>query len=224
MWNEFMQKALAGRPAESFRVAEEIDREGTKPIIKGLWRGGVQYVVDKISGKLATEYTPKELREARVVQNVHSTLHWVDKDNPLGPIPERPEDDPQYPYWEYPVTLYKAAHNLSDETEAVIPKESDDVHRPDYAPVLQIVSPIANTAFGQTQKITVSVASSSRYPITKMEFMVNGTLLGTSTRAPFAFTFLPQDAPILGEENTLEVVAYDAVLNRGSATISFSIR
>jgi len=33
-------------------------------------------------------------------ENTHSILHYIDKDDPLGPIPENPSDDPQYEGWE----------------------------------------------------------------------------------------------------------------------------
>ena len=37
------------------------------------------------------------------VQGPHSILYWVDKNNPRGSIPTRPEADSQFQYWEYGV-------------------------------------------------------------------------------------------------------------------------
>lgn len=34
---------------------------------------------------------------------IHSILHWVNKNDPLGPAPEHPESDSQYFHWEYGV-------------------------------------------------------------------------------------------------------------------------
>ena len=39
----------------------------------------------------------------------HSILYWVEKDNPRGPTPSNPANDPQYPHWEYSVRRWVAA-------------------------------------------------------------------------------------------------------------------
>ena len=40
------------------------------------------------------------------VAGPHSILYWVDKDNPRGPVPSNPEQDPQFKYWEYGVSAW----------------------------------------------------------------------------------------------------------------------
>ena len=40
---------------------------------------------------------------ASVYNNIHSILHFVDKNNPLGPVPVNPAIDQQYENWEYGV-------------------------------------------------------------------------------------------------------------------------
>ena len=37
---------------------------------------------------------------------VHSILYWLKKDDPLGPPPTNPDDDPQFSHWEYGVRLW----------------------------------------------------------------------------------------------------------------------
>ena len=37
------------------------------------------FIIDKISGKLATENTPLETRQEKIITNVRSILYWVDK-------------------------------------------------------------------------------------------------------------------------------------------------
>ena len=40
----------------------------------------------------------------------HSLLYWVDKNNPLGPPPTNPSNDPQFTYWEYGISAWYASH------------------------------------------------------------------------------------------------------------------
>ena len=83
MWNAFMQEILKEYPKEEFRKPPKTS-EDIKPILRGVWQGGEQYIIDRISGKLATEYTPKETQEKRVLTNVHNILYWVNKMTRLG--------------------------------------------------------------------------------------------------------------------------------------------
>lgn len=70
MWNRFMKKALELYPGEEFAEPEPTETE--IPILKG--------EVD--------------------MENPHSILHYIDRDDPLGPPPENPQYDPQYENWE----------------------------------------------------------------------------------------------------------------------------
>jgi hypothetical protein len=57
-------------------------------------------IIDKISGKLATDFTPAAAREERVYRDLHDTLYYVNKDDPRGPVPADPNADPMYAVWE----------------------------------------------------------------------------------------------------------------------------
>ena len=37
-----------------------VDIKKVKPVLRGIWQGNENFFIDKISGKLATENTPKE--------------------------------------------------------------------------------------------------------------------------------------------------------------------
>jgi membrane peptidoglycan carboxypeptidase len=47
------------------------------------------------------------------IPSVHSILHFVDRRNPLGPIPSTPERDPQYVNWEIGVRAWAGLPNQS---------------------------------------------------------------------------------------------------------------
>ena len=81
MWHQFMQYALAQRPAQYFTRAA-VDESGLKPQMRGIWQ------VPGSDGQL------------------HELLYWVDKNNPLGPPPTDPAQDPQFIFWDTAVQLW----------------------------------------------------------------------------------------------------------------------
>ncbi len=224
MWNAFMQEAIAAYPNNSFKKPDRIDTENLKPIFKGLWQGGEGYTIDSISGKLATEFTPPELRIDKATGDVHSILYSVDKDNPLGPAPAHPESDPQFANWEYPITLWKAARGITDGLNIAKPTEYDDVHGPQFAPTITVLSPRLNETFDTESRVAVTLASQGRFPLLKVDFFVNGTPVGTVNRTPFSFSFVPGGVENINKENTLRIVAYDAVLNKSATEVAFTVR
>lgn len=98
IWHDFMERALKTIPIEPFGTPEY--KKSTKPVLGGEWRGSRTYVIDSLSGNLATDATPPEFRLTKTVTEIHSILHWVDKDDPAGPIPTNPARDGQYTNWE----------------------------------------------------------------------------------------------------------------------------
>ncbi len=77
MWRELINKVLPDLPVETFGEPSPTDPE-LKPILRGDWQSG----------------------------GAHSILHFVDKDNPLGPPPINPNLDPQYQNWERSVEAF----------------------------------------------------------------------------------------------------------------------
>ena len=221
LWHAFMEEALAARPVEYFKKPAPENTENLKPILKGLWQGGVSYVVDTVTGKLATNFTPLETREERVVPDIHSILHWVEKENPRGPVPEKPEQDPQYERWEYGVAAWIQKEGVA--LSATIPTEYDDVHGPLLGPRITITSPLRGASYAAESKMTVSVQNTGTFPLSRVEYFVNGVRVGTTKNAPFLFSFVPEELGVLHENNTLTVVVYDSVQNRSEAETTFRV-
>ncbi len=71
MWNKIMAKLLASRPAENFTKPDSIIV--TNPALVG-------------------QFPPND--------PPHSILYYVDKNNPTGPAPQNPAEDPMYLNWE----------------------------------------------------------------------------------------------------------------------------
>lgn len=85
MWNEFVQYALQKLPVASF-TRSEVDESSLKPVLRGQWQ------IPGSDGQL------------------HDILYWVDKNNPLGPPPANPANDPQFTRWDFSVQTWLASH------------------------------------------------------------------------------------------------------------------
>src|SRR3989344_4020696 len=85
--HEIMEYALSRVPQESFITPDKLPAE--KAVLRGEWRGGREFEIDKISLKLATTFTPEETKEKKVVQEVNSILYWI-----------KGTEDSQFKNWE----------------------------------------------------------------------------------------------------------------------------
>lgn len=227
LWGAFMSQAVVDLPEESFLDPKPVNAK-IKPTLRGIWQGGVSYWKDTISGKVATEYTPPELQEEVIFPSVHSILNWVNKDDPLGAIPSTPQNDPQYKNWEYGVrewfTNYQKINPSFVETaSSEIPKDVDDVHHPDKYPVVRIASPTEGSVVDPSKPVLVKIDFNGKYPYQKSEIYLNGKLI-TSSANFTEFSFVPNDIGGLSENiNSLSVISYDKVLNKGQAIVNFNI-
>ncbi len=113
LWHEFMEAALPTFPEEVFGSPPIIPFD-IKAVFRGIWQGSDGYILDKTTGVRATEKTLAENRVEIFGGGVHSILHWVDRNNPRGPKPERPDEDSQYLYWEYGVSRWKEQQGIID--------------------------------------------------------------------------------------------------------------
>jgi 1A family penicillin-binding protein len=220
MWRAFMDVALPSLPKEYFNAPEPTSKE-IKPVFQGVWQGYDFFTIDKISGKLATELTPIETQQEIYYPNVHEILYWVDKNNPYGPVPENPSDDPQFNHWEYPVQKWLQTQYLPTPTE---PKNYDDVHTTAKSPRLGIITPENNSAYNKDQKITIQISNSGSYQLAKVDFYINNTYLGSSSISPFLYSFTPAEIRgVISGKNTLKVVATDSVYNKSEVVVEFNI-
>lgn len=222
-WNKVMSKALENYPNESFETPVTEDLSDQKPILRGKWQGGETYAIDTISKKLATEYTPPETRQEVVTGTIHSILFWVDKHNPRGPTPSNPDADPQFKNWEYSVRKWVEDKNIDESTKEK-PDEYDDIHIPEHMPDVGITNPQKNKTYEGTKKITTGIEYSGEYNIQKIEYYINGNVVGVSTKNPFTISFIPNDLDFIKNgDNELKIVVYDEVFNKDEDSVTFEI-
>jgi 1A family penicillin-binding protein len=76
MWNKVMTKIVSSHPIENFITPDPITNRS--PVLMG--------------------QLPSN--------NTNSILYYVDKNNPMGPAPQNPASDPQYPLWQIGIDNY----------------------------------------------------------------------------------------------------------------------
>ena len=213
MWRAFMDKILENLPEESFTPVEKEDSFDLKPVLRGHWEGGVSYRIDTISGKNATEFTPKETTKELFGGGVHSILYWINKSDPRGPKPQNPTDDPQFIRWEYGVNQWVKQNGINIPENPTLPNGSDTVHTGVSPLSLTILNPDTKISYPVDQKISILVQGQGPYPLTKVVVYLNDILIGESTNTPFSVSFIPNDISSVEGKNELRIVGYDSAYN-----------
>jgi membrane peptidoglycan carboxypeptidase len=109
-WRSFMNTALTTLPDEQFKAPDPVDQT-IKPILRGVWPSTQMYFTNT-TPTVTPFYNQTQLQ----IQNVpeqHSLLWYVDKKDPLGPVPINPENDSQFQNWEYGVRNWFATNGAS---------------------------------------------------------------------------------------------------------------
>ena len=225
-WREYMDLAIAKYPSGNFPdpIYDYKEDTSVKPILRGVWQGGQTYVIDTVSGKLATEFTPLETREERVITSIHTTLHWVDKNDPRGPIPSNPTSDSQYENWEASVqNWWNENKYLYGITEEEIPTEYDDVHTGEDSPVISFDEVDNKIEVAISDEIDLKVKTNQSDDVEEISFSLDGKYLGKDTSSPFTLSFSPIDADIGVGNYTLTATAIDNKYNKGYASITINV-
>ncbi len=182
IWNQFMTNALKGTPAETFNEPSGIQR----------------VVVDAISGKLPTEFTPATKSEVfssfglpKDFDNVHIGVKINKYNGKLATALTPPDavetkvftvlhsEMPNNPAWENPVRAFAAASGFESP-----PTEEDDGTGPTSSSVY-FTSPVDNetvTSLPLTVRVDTSGVSAQ-----SVDLYVDGKLVGSSTASPFTF-------------------------------------
>lgn len=207
IWHRFLEAALANTPPEEFTKPPPKTPE--KPVFRGIFRAGPIIKIDKISKKIATALTPQELIEEAAYGGIVSILAQVKREDPTGPPPENPEEDPQFQNWQKAIEEWLRVNPIAQPQP---PTEYDDVHTEEKRP--QITLDLPDVASPPLKNIPVKVRAS--FPLQEVSIFINELLSDSKT------------APILGENivfsltdpledpglYTIKITAYDAVGNK----------
>jgi 1A family penicillin-binding protein len=215
IWNYFMTEALKGAPVEEF--AKPLPIITNKPVLDGqmAFEYGVQ--IDKASGKLATQYTPKTFIETKTYKEIHNVLYYVNKDDPRGPSPSNPETDEQFDNWEAAVKNWALNNNI---VPASPPREYDDLHIPSNFPTLEVL----NISSGMTvanRSLEIETRASAPRGLRRIEvFLDNQLLINTPYSNSVAVT-VPSDFSV--GSHILKISVFDDIDNTASKEFNINL-
>ena len=212
IWNDFMKQVLTGTPVEQFKAMD--NTKTGKAIIDGDTNIGRKIKINKETNLLATSSTPPELIEEKTFSEPHCILYYVNKEDPLGPIPGDPAADPQFDLWESRVIAWAKKSGLYSTSTNI------NITSPQNNPVFEITSPqnkeiITNDNFSATINI-ISIADNAN-----VEYYINNNLLAKTTSYPF---MLNKKLDFLNNGyHNLKVRVCDSFYNCSEKSIEFNL-
>ena len=205
MWHAIMQEVLNRTPDEKF-IPPTTDYSNLKPVLRGYWQGND---VQNINGQNI------------LTINVHSILYWVDRNNPLGPIPNNPNNDQQFNLWEYPVQQW--LKNKSFKAGGVMPISQPNNEQTGLLNQVNILSPSDNSTFGQENDIKVSLLLPSQLIISQIDYLIDNNLIKTLKGSYYDLVFNPLESSLTVGQHELKVVIYDQTGNRIERIVNFTL-
>ena len=219
IWNNFMKKVLETKPSEPF-APPEIPHTG-KLILDGIMPGTI-VTIDRASGKLATPSTPASYREDQIFAEYHTNLKYIDRNDPLGPVPVDPNQDPFYAPWESAVTNW--IERKQTETGIKIqqkqpPVEYDDIHIPVNIPFLSIVSAVEE----EQRMFAITTSASAPRGVRKVQAFLDSSFVGAASYGNSSIReIIPNE--ISKGMHTLKVIACDDVDNCATQFSQIEVR
>lgn len=228
LWHMFMQNVLQKYPNEQFeRPIPDPNYETLPPMLRGFFQGGESFIIDSLSGGLATKYTPKETQVEKVITNVHSILYWVDRQNPTSEQPKDPSKDSLFNNFETAVQDWWNQNKLNypQTTSSNKPTFYDTLHTEATALKINILNPKQGSVFSARDQVTVMALSGTNYPLQKIDIFVNNTYVGTKSGSSPIFTFSLNDvSSVTPGENKITVTGTDSIYNSSSAEVNIQVQ
>ena len=223
IWNKFMRESLKNTPPELFPTPPPND--AAKPTLKG-GNGGIALNINSETGKIASLTTPESLITQRTYLPPHDILHYVDRNDPRGPAPAFPADDPQYENWESALQSWVERRQAAGEslTFQEPPTEYDGAQVSELTPTLEFVSPLEG-AILTARNIDIQVKSASARGVTKVIYQIDGQTIGSAAVASgdqFNFSYYAKN--LIKGPHTLSAVATDDVGNSVQKNINFAMQ
>ena len=222
-WKEFMTDALKTYPTTPFEEPlSEVNNIDLKPILRGIWSGNKTVYIDKVTGMLATKNTPPDARIEKVITDVEDILYWVNKNDPRGPIPTNPNNDPQFRLWNPPVqSWWQANHgNYQIVNESNLPTTYETLHNENTSATVFISGLPPTMKQSSTSLITLTPVNP--YPLTSATVSIDDIFI-TNLSTPFTFTIEPAAYGIGVGTHTLSITATNSVYSKTTTTNSFVV-
>jgi len=224
IWHDYMEKVLGDTPIEEFKKPK-IEKTG-KSILDGEISIGQKIKIDKLSGLLATEFTPPEYIEEVSFMENHSILYYVNKKDPLGESPKNPEKDSQFKNWEEGVLRWVEAEKEKATSSSLFststpPIEFDDIHTFENKPTIKIIKP-KNNSIITNGLLSTKIKTNSKRGIKEVNYYINNILLIKKTNSFYNLDKEKINFLNNGYHN-LKIEACDDVKNCSSKSIEFNL-
>ena len=223
IWNKFMKLALKGKNIENFNEPEQIITE--KPILNGNFEYENKIKIDKVSEKLATEFTPPEFIEEKIYREIHNILYYIDKDSLINENPVNPENDPLFNNWEAAVLNWAKDPQRKEEGlyyNETPPTEYDDVHTPENQPIIKIISPREGEIIKGGDLLRLEFSLELAFDLKQADIFFDENFIASMQNLPYLYSF-HLSKNIDGEKHSIKINAYDKVGNRGEKEINIFI-
>ncbi len=126
---------------------------------------------------------------------IHSILHFVERTDPLGPPPIDPTRDPQYRLWEPQVRAWALGAGYSS---GPVPQSPYSFSFPRQGSVLKKSAPYL---------FSVSIPQGKK--ISRIDYFLNGTALGSAQNSPYSLAVTAQDVQGLTPVSRVRANVYE---------------
>ncbi len=208
LWRDVMYAGFSSVGRNSSFTAPLAPDPVSPAVLRGHWQGNESFVVDTVSGKLATDMTPVETRKEFVFGTPHTILHYVrpgDARSGAGSV-----GTTMYNSWEYGIQKWIASNPESiPEAAPEKPIEYDDIHTEENKPKISLLN--QNLTMQAGGQYTLDMQTTGLYPVKQLEVYMNDELI-VKTKPSQMITI---QAPEATGRYVLRLVAVDEVWNRG---------
>lgn len=222
IWNQYMRDALKTTPVEQFPAVTT--PTSTKPILNGSAGGNLKLLVNTVTGRLANSSTPPEYIQEKTFIIPHDILHYIDVNNPAGPVPEHPETNPAYTIWEQAVQDWIGRMKAKDPNWnpefSEPPTEYDDAYSLELMPKLEVRSPQPDAVLTSRQ-ITTDIVVSATRGVSRVSYQIDGAYVGVVSEHPFNLSY--EAATLAPGKHILGITAEDDVGNKLRHEIPFTL-
>ncbi|MDQ5950620.1 MAG: penicillin-binding protein [Patescibacteria group bacterium] len=185
MWHVFMDELLKTLPDEKFERPEEKDLSELKPVFRGVW----------------------QTEDSRI----HEILYSVDRNDPLGPSPKNPANDPQFNHWEYPLSLMGGSFEIMPGGAAV-----------QGGIQISFLNPQNKDIVRKSGTVQIIVSISGEKTAKEVSYFLDGTFIGKAN-SPFLLSFTPSSLGIDKGKHSLKAVVTATDGTQKSETIEIEV-
>lgn len=218
IWHAFISEAVKNMPIETFNRPDKIAAE--KPILRGEKNIKIKTYIDSRNNLPATKDTPAEYIQEKEYPQIHSILYYIEKNNPQGPYPQNPENDPQFKNWEEAV-LNWAQNNIFDfnRYNQEVVQQDGNFNQPAFKPKISDFQPANGSFIGESIKISVLI--DSIFDLKEIALYFNEELIDQKNNSldkkySYNFEFKPQN---INQQNSIKIKVSDIFNNQNEYQI-----